>query len=121
MAAEKEPTAAAGRSVGVPTMSSYSARVTISCPEKGEVAKKLVLLPKSIQELLNVGAQKFEFCPTKILTKEGAEIDDIELIRDGDHLVLVSDAASEILITQMAAVQTQNIIDSTSKSHYGGS
>ncbi|KAK2661054.1 hypothetical protein Ddye_007587 [Dipteronia dyeriana] len=119
--AEKEPTALAGKSVGIPTMSSYSARVTISCPEKGEVAKKLVLLPKSIQELLNVGAQKFEFCPTKILTKEGAEIDDIELIRDGDHLILVSDAASENLRTQMAAVQPQNIVDSTSKSHHGGS
>lgn len=69
--------------------------MTISCPEKGEVAGKLVMLPKSLQELLNAAAQKFGFSPTKILTKEGAEIDDIDLIRDGDHLILISDSASE--------------------------
>ncbi|KAL5783168.1 hypothetical protein ACOSP7_008197 [Xanthoceras sorbifolium] len=111
-----------GRSAGYPTMSSsYSDRVIISCPEKGDAAKKLVLLPTSLEELLNVGAQKFDFSPTKILTKEGAEIDDIELIRDGDHLVLVSDdAASENLRSQMAAYSS-NILDSTSKSHGGGS
>jgi hypothetical protein len=29
--------------------------------------------------------------PTKVLTIEGAEVDEVELIRDGDRLVLVSD------------------------------
>ncbi|XP_072993104.1 potassium channel AKT1-like [Typha latifolia] len=65
-------------------------RVTISCPEKGNTAGKLVLLPESIEELLDIGAKKFGFVPTKVLTKHGAEIDDVKLIRDGDHLVLVS-------------------------------
>ncbi|KAG2590478.1 potassium channel AKT1-like [Panicum virgatum] len=66
-------------------------RVTISCPEKGNTAGKLVLLPRSMKELLELGAKKFGFMPSKVLTVEGAEIDEVELIRDGDHIVLVSD------------------------------
>lgn len=38
-----------------------------------------------------MGAKKFRFYPTKIVTKEGAEVEDIEVIRDGDHLVLLSE------------------------------
>ncbi|KAJ9167773.1 hypothetical protein P3X46_019369 [Hevea brasiliensis] len=87
------PGGAAG--AGFPTMS-YPARVTISCPEKGEVDGKLILLPKSLQELLDIGAKKFGFFPTKILSKEGAEIEDLELIRDGDHLVLVSNVGTRM-------------------------
>ncbi|GJM93728.1 hypothetical protein PR202_ga10311 [Eleusine coracana subsp. coracana] len=66
-------------------------RVTISCPEKENTAAKLVLLPRSMKEFLDLGAKKFDFRPTKVLTIEGAEVDEVELIRDGDHLVLVSD------------------------------
>ena len=65
-----------------------SARVTISCPEK-ELAGKLVLLPGTFQELLEIGAKKFGIVPTKVLSISGAEIDDIEVIRDGDHLIFV--------------------------------
>jgi hypothetical protein len=65
------------------------ARVSISCPEKG-LAGKLVLLPGSFQELLEIGAKKFGIVPFKVLSKDGAEIDDIEVIRDGDHLTFVS-------------------------------
>ncbi|XP_058780988.1 potassium channel AKT1-like [Vicia villosa] len=67
------------------------ARVTLSCPEKGEHGGKLSFLPKSLQELLDIGAKKFNISPTKILNKEGALIDDINLIRDGDHLIIASD------------------------------
>ncbi|XP_059460483.1 potassium channel AKT1-like [Corylus avellana] len=84
--------ASGGSFASVRSLNSFPARVTLSCPEKGEVTGKLVLLPLSLQELLDVGAKKFGFSPSKVLTKEGAEIEDIELIRDGDHLVLVSDA-----------------------------
>ncbi|EMS61998.1 Potassium channel AKT1 [Triticum urartu] len=66
-------------------------RVTISCPEMGNTAGKLVILPGSIKELLQLGAKKFDMMPTKVLTIEGAEVDEVELIRDGDHLVLASD------------------------------
>ncbi|PIN25138.1 26S proteasome regulatory complex, subunit PSMD10 [Handroanthus impetiginosus] len=69
----------------------YATRVTVSCPEKGDSAGKLVLLPSSFQELLELGAKKYGFFPAKVLTKDGADIEDIELIRDGDHLVFVSD------------------------------
>ncbi|KAJ6745481.1 POTASSIUM CHANNEL AKT1 [Salix koriyanagi] len=83
------------RFTGFPS-SNYPARVTLSCPHKGEVAGKLVVLPKSFQELLDIGARKFGCIPTKILTKEGAEIEDIELVRDGDHLVLVPGSENKI-------------------------
>ncbi|KAF9662465.1 hypothetical protein SADUNF_Sadunf18G0056000 [Salix dunnii] len=69
---------------------SPAARVTISCLEKGEVAGKLVLLPNSFQALLEMGSKKFGISPAKVMRKDRAEIDAIELIRDGDHLVFVA-------------------------------
>lgn len=74
---------------------SNPARVTISCPEKGEVKGKLVLLPVSYEELLELGAKKFSFSPAKVVIKEGAEIDDIDVVRDGDHLIFVSVGESQ--------------------------
>ncbi|RDX61437.1 Potassium channel AKT1, partial [Mucuna pruriens] len=68
-----------------------SMRVTLSCPEKGNHAGKLVLLPKTLEELLDIGAKKFGVSPTKILTSDGAEVDDINLIRDDDHLIIARD------------------------------
>lgn len=65
-------------------------RLTISCPEKRDSTSKLVLLPKSIEELLSVGNKKFSFQADKVVTKDGAEIDDVKIIRDSDHLLLVS-------------------------------
>lgn len=62
-------------------------RVTISWPEKGDIDGKLVLLPETMNELFELGAKKYGFLPTAVLTKDKAEIDSIELIRDGDHLV----------------------------------
>ncbi|KAM2620920.1 hypothetical protein FF1_026181 [Malus domestica] len=76
-------------------VSNPAARVTISCPEKGEVKGKLVLLPQSYEELLEMGAKKFGFSPAKIVSKDGAWIDDIDVIRDGDHLVFVSAGESQ--------------------------
>lgn len=66
-------------------------RVTISCPEKGEVAGRLTILPDSLQELLAIGAQRFGVSLTKVLLKDGGLIEDIEVIRDGDHLILAGD------------------------------
>ncbi|KAF5207941.1 Potassium channel akt1 [Thalictrum thalictroides] len=76
---------------GTASQINYSARVTISCPEKGAVAGKLVVLPVSLQDLLELGSAKFGIVATKVLTKDLAEIDDITLIRDGDHLVIAGD------------------------------
>ncbi|KAJ6993750.1 potassium channel AKT1-like [Populus alba x Populus x berolinensis] len=71
------------------------ARVTISCPEKEEVAGKLVLLPNSFQALLQIGAKKFDISPAKVMSRDKAEIDDIEVIRDGDHLVFATDGMQD--------------------------
>ncbi|KAF9680500.1 hypothetical protein SADUNF_Sadunf06G0127700 [Salix dunnii] len=71
------------------------ARVTISCPEKEGVARKLILLPNSLQALLEIGAKIFDISLAKVMSKDKAEIDDIEVIRDGDHLILATDAMQE--------------------------
>lgn len=70
------------------------ARVTVSFPETGETARKLVLLPESLQELLEIGLKKFGFLPNKVLNKDRAEIDTMEIIRDGDHLIFVGNRGS---------------------------
>ena len=66
-------------------------RVTICCPEKGNNCGKLVLLPGSIEELLEVGENKFNFLPTKVLSHDRAEVSGLDVIRDGDRLLLVTD------------------------------
>ncbi|XP_023739117.1 potassium channel AKT1 [Lactuca sativa] len=71
-------------------------RVIVSCPEKGDAQGKLVLLPQSFEGLLDIGVKKFGFMPLKVLNKDRAEIDEIELIRDGDHLVFVGDDCQEV-------------------------
>ncbi|KAK6147719.1 hypothetical protein DH2020_018631 [Rehmannia glutinosa] len=79
------------KATSVVPVGTYAARVTISCPEKGDFGGKLVLLPDSFEKLLEIGAKKYNLFPAKILSKDGAVIDGIELIRDGDHLVFASD------------------------------
>ncbi|KAL5997556.1 hypothetical protein ACLOJK_008486 [Asimina triloba] len=70
-------------------------RVTIHmCSQKARSSTgqlgKLIILPHSIEELLRIGSQKFAgSLPTKVLNAENAEIDDIDVIRDGDHLFLL--------------------------------
>ncbi|ESQ39772.1 hypothetical protein EUTSA_v10000798mg [Eutrema salsugineum] len=52
---------------------------------------KLILLPSSIQELLRLAGEKFGECNfTKITNAEKAEIDDLDVIWDGDHLFFSS-------------------------------
>ncbi|RVW16660.1 Potassium channel KAT1 [Vitis vinifera] len=51
---------------------------------------KLIILPESIEELLQIAGQKFGgYNPTKVVSAGNAEIDDISVIRDGDHLFLL--------------------------------
>ncbi|RAL37244.1 hypothetical protein DM860_004166 [Cuscuta australis] len=68
------------------------ARVTVCCPEKGDFSGFVAVLPSTFPELLQMGAKKYGFLPAKVLSKDGAEIDSIELIRDNDYLVFQSDA-----------------------------
>ncbi|KAE7996211.1 hypothetical protein FH972_000952 [Carpinus fangiana] len=51
---------------------------------------RLIILPDSIEELLKIAGEKFRgHKPTKVISAENAEIDDINVIRDGDHLFLL--------------------------------
>ncbi|KAL6985307.1 hypothetical protein U1Q18_018683 [Sarracenia purpurea var. burkii] len=81
-------------------MSNNKARVTISFRGNGELAGRLVFLPDSLQELLDVGAQKFGMSPSKVLMKDGALVEDIAIIRDGDHLILTGDGACYLIFPQ---------------------
>lgn len=63
-------------------------RVTVSCPGKSE-ASKLVKLPNTIEELLAIGSEKLGCRCIKVVSLQGAEINDIQLIRDGDKLSLL--------------------------------
>lgn len=54
----------------------------------GAGAGKLVLLPDSLQELMKIAEAKFGKAARKVLTVDGAEVDDVAVLRDGDHLVL---------------------------------
>ncbi|KAH0656053.1 hypothetical protein KY285_030935 [Solanum tuberosum] len=65
-------------------------RITIGCLEKAHMRRRVVLLPDSIQELLDIGAEKYGISLAKVLTEDGALIEDIAVIRDGDHPVLAT-------------------------------
>ncbi|KAL0534926.1 hypothetical protein IC582_029230 [Cucumis melo] len=61
-----------------------------SCKVKSQLGK-LILLPDSIEELCKIAGEKFggQIMPTKVMSADNAEIDDINVIRDGDHLFLL--------------------------------
>ncbi|XP_077251000.1 potassium channel KAT3-like isoform X2 [Tasmannia lanceolata] len=55
-----------------------------------EQLRKLIILPESLEELFRIGGQKLGGRhPTKVVNGENAEIDDISVVRDGDHLFLL--------------------------------
>ncbi|RRT82317.1 hypothetical protein GW17_00049964 [Ensete ventricosum] len=55
-----------------------------------ELMGKLINLPDSLEELFKITGQKFNVDqPTMVLNQDDAEIDDIVVIRDGDHLFLL--------------------------------
>ncbi|XP_068323935.1 potassium channel KAT1-like [Pyrus communis] len=61
---------------------------------------KLIILPDSMEELLRVAGEKFEgYKPTKVVNEENAEIDDISVVRDGDHLYLLHNDYNNMNIT----------------------
>ncbi|XP_010434553.1 PREDICTED: potassium channel KAT2 [Camelina sativa] len=62
-------------------------RVTIHLKSHGKDLPKLIILPASIEELLRLAGDKFGYGSfTKVTNAENAEIDDEDVIRDGDHL-----------------------------------
>lgn len=67
-------------------------RITIHMKsEKENKLPKLLILPDSLQELLEIAGQKFGDCNlTTVVNAEDTEIDDVNVIRDGDHLFFLS-------------------------------
>ncbi|CAA0832331.1 Potassium channel KAT1 [Striga hermonthica] len=52
---------------------------------------KLIILPDSLEELIKIAGEKFgDGSLTRLVNTEDAEIDDISVVRDGDHLFLMS-------------------------------
>eukprot|EP01018_Ginkgo_biloba_P000292 Gb_06791 [translate_table: standard] len=51
-------------------------------------ARKLIILPSSMEELLRVSEQMFGYRAVKVLREDGSQIDDINTIRDNEHLCL---------------------------------
>ncbi|CAA0842083.1 Potassium channel AKT1 [Striga hermonthica] len=80
----------AGGEFGVVENGKNAARVIVSCPEKGDNAGKLVVLPGSFRELMEIGERKYGLSGGTVFRGDGAVVDDIELIRDGDRLVFTS-------------------------------
>lgn len=60
-------------------------------PEPPMKSPKLMLLPVSWEELIKVASHRFGFVPVKILSQDGAEIEEIDVVRDGDHLYIVGE------------------------------
>jgi potassium channel len=63
-------------------------RVVIHQQSANNAAGKLVRLPDTMQEHMTVATVKFGTAVRTVLTLRGAEVDDIRVLRDGDHLIL---------------------------------
>lgn len=86
----KRPTCCTSSSGSKGTKSTHQKkRITIHMKKESLHAQfgKLVILPDSLEELFRVAGQRFGGYDFKrAVNAENAEIDDIDVIRDGDHL-----------------------------------
>ncbi|KAG9448016.1 hypothetical protein H6P81_014144 [Aristolochia fimbriata] len=75
------------------SLASTNKRVTIYLKSASQAQLgKLIILPESLEELLRIGAKKFGVHRlVKVVNGENAEVDDIGVVRDGDHLFLIED------------------------------
>uniref|UniRef100_A0A7I4E6D0 Uncharacterized protein n=1 Tax=Physcomitrium patens TaxID=3218 RepID=A0A7I4E6D0_PHYPA len=74
---------------------------------------KVVVLPNSIGELLNlartkIAEERFHHLPKILLSKEGAEIDDISVIRENDHLYAVEE--NQIISAPLQEIDKDDLI-----------
>ncbi|PIN04682.1 K+-channel ERG [Handroanthus impetiginosus] len=72
-------------------------RVTIHMIKHSEKQlAKLIILPDSLEELLRIAGEKFgDDSLARVVNADNAEIDDLSVIRDGDHLFLLSSRCGE--------------------------
>ncbi|XP_020277279.1 potassium channel KAT3-like isoform X1 [Asparagus officinalis] len=55
---------------------------------EGSVSGKLISLPDSLEDLLEVAEREFNKASRRIFTKDGAQVEEIRTIRDNDHLFI---------------------------------
>lgn len=84
-------------------------RVTIHMMSESKNGK-LILLPSSIEELLRLASEKFGGCNfTKITNADNAEIDDLDVIWDGDHLYFSSNWVWKLDFIYRACISADNV------------
>nr|VDD48800.1 unnamed protein product [Brassica oleracea] len=72
-------------------------RVTIHLKSQGKDLSKLIILPAFMEELMRLAGEKFgERSFTMVTSAENAEIDDVNVIRDGDHLYFYNNELESI-------------------------
>lgn len=50
-----------------------------------------------IVQFMVIAGEKFNYNPTRVLSKEAAEIDDISVVRENDHLYIIDDCQLQSL------------------------
>jgi hypothetical protein len=50
-----------------------------------------------IVQFMVIAGEKFNYSPTRVLSKEAAEIDDISVVRENDHLYIIDDCQLQSL------------------------
>lgn len=50
-----------------------------------------------IVQFMVIAGEKFNYSPTRVLSKEAAEIDDISTVRENDHLYIIDDCQLQSL------------------------
>ncbi|KAJ8533583.1 hypothetical protein K7X08_006907 [Anisodus acutangulus] len=75
---------------GAKETKSIKKRVTIHMKKNNSFQEhngKLIILPDTLEELFRIACQKFgEYSLKKVVNAEDVEIDEVDVIRDGDHL-----------------------------------
>ncbi|KAL1547753.1 hypothetical protein AAHA92_16071 [Salvia divinorum] len=69
--------------------------ITITCLEKGDVAGKLLVVPRTFEELKQVGVKVYGAHYVRVLDEEGNEINDVRVLRNGDRIVYASQKRAE--------------------------
>ncbi|KAK4345277.1 hypothetical protein RND71_035453 [Anisodus tanguticus] len=75
---------------GAKETKSIKKRVTIHMKKNNSLQEhngKLIILPDTLEELFRIACQRFgEYSLKKVVNAEDVEIDEVDVIRDGDHL-----------------------------------
>ncbi|XP_009616640.1 potassium channel KAT3 isoform X1 [Nicotiana tomentosiformis] len=80
--------------IGAKGTKSTKKRVTIHMKKNNSLKEhygKLIILPDTLEELFKIAGERFgDYNLKKVVNAENVEIDELDVIRDGDHLYLLS-------------------------------